>query len=177
MFHLALFSSAEAALPPGTATVLTVFGSCALRAPTLAQRITDHAERRERPRSAWDNLLGRGQSLFVTAFGSTEILLPSLVEEFAALQDLAARAREQRQQLRDLALDLARTQDCGLRLSTFTLFGGCQVRRPSHKREVAALERAQQCGDIDARMRAALDRLVGRSEPELVRGLTGLALA
>ncbi len=176
MFHLTMFSGTEAALQPGAATVLTLFGATVLSAPTLALRLSHYAQRRQQKATTMDVLLGRDRSMFVTLFGATEVLLPSLVDEYAALQQMVAQTPSHRTQLRELANELAHSQDCGLRLSTLTLFGGCSIKRPSAKRQAAALERAQKTGEIDAPLRAALERLVGRAEPEVVRGLAGLAL-
>lgn len=174
MFHLTLFGSAQAGLS-ATSTTLTVFGSTVLLAPTVAQRVLRLAHG-VRP-SRLDVLLGRNRSFMVTFFGSTEVSLPSLIDEWAALRHLAANAEMPRDRLRQLCDGLRAQESHGLDMATLTLFGSCEVSRPSVKREVAALERAEKAGTIDRPTRLTLESLVGRGEPAIIGGLADAALA
>src|SRR5688572_27454473 len=175
MFHLTLFSAAEARLVPAGNTCLTLFGSTALRAPTVAQRVTRLAGLQQRTPSRWDRLLGRNQVLLLTLFGYTEIALPTLVDEYAALRELAARPDVPHDRLRALCETLRAHENCGLDMATFTLFGHCHVGRPSPKRELSAIERARK-GGLDGQTCTALERLVGLGEPAIIGGLAHAAL-
>ncbi|MEZ5963599.1 MAG: hypothetical protein R3F56_07110 [Planctomycetota bacterium] len=175
MFHLTLFSSAETSLASRGHTTLTVFGSSVLHAPTLAQRVLRLA-RPARPPSTWDMILGRHRSMMVTVFGSTEVALPSLLDEWTAMRQLASGHEIPREQLRALCEQLATRDPQGLDLATLTLFGTCRVARPAPKREQAAFERAEKGGVIDRPIRAVLESLVGRGEPAVIGGLTQAAL-
>jgi len=175
MFHLTLFSSAEAALTHQGSTTLTVFGATVLRAPTLAQRVTRLAQR-QRPPSRWDVLLGRDKSLMVTVFGNTDVALPSLLDEWTALRQLIVSNELPRERIRALCDHLRAHDPHGLDLSTFTLFGACRVARPAGKKELAALERAEKAGAIDRPTRNVLESLVGRGEPAVLSGLVDAVL-
>lgn len=177
MFHLTLFSGAEARLVPEGSTAFTLFGSTILRAPTVAQRIVRLANQKQRSSTRLDWLLGRHQVMLITLFGYTEIALPTLVEEYTALRELAARADVPRDHVRQLCDTLRTHQSCGLDMATLTLFGHCHVGRPSTKRELVAIERARKLGDIDGTIGNALERLVGRAEPTIIGGLADVALA
>lgn len=176
MFHLTLFSSAEASLTHRGSTALTLFGTTVLRAPTLAQRVVRLTQQHQAP-TRWDRLLGRDRSLMVTLFGNTQVALPSLLDEWTALRQLAGSNDLPRDRIRTLC-DRLRTHDPhGLDLATLTLFGCCQVVRPSAKRELAGLQRAEKAGTIDGATRNMLEALVGRGEPAILGGLVDVALA
>ena len=177
MFHLTLFSGAEAGLVPDGSTSLTLFGSTILRAPTVAQRIMRMAQHKHQTTTRLSRLFGGGQVMLFTLFGYTEIALPTLVEEFTALRELGQRPELPRDQVRSLCDTLRGHERCGLDVATLTLFGYCEIGRPSNKRELAAIERARKLGDIDGVVSNALERLVGRTEPAIIGGLAQTALA
>lgn len=176
MFHLTLFSTAEAGLTPRGNTALTVFGNTILRVPTVAQRVMRMAQN-ERPPSRWDILMGRGKSLMITLFGCTEVALPALIDEWTGLRQLVASNDLPRDRVRSLCDALQAHDTHGLDLATLTLFGSCQVARPSNKRELAALERAEKAGAIDHTTKSRLEGLVGRGEPAIIGGLVDAVLA
>lgn len=108
-------------------------------------------------------------------FGSTEVSLPTLVEEYVAY--LATRPDLSRDQLRTWCDTLRAQESERLEPSTCTMFGSCRIGRPPAKRELAAIERARKAGDIDATIGQALERLVGRTEAAIIGGVAQAALA
>jgi hypothetical protein len=177
MFHLTLFSYAQARLLPEGSTCFTLFGSTILAAPTVAQRIARLAQHNRAAPTRWQRLLGSDQVLLLTLFGYTEITLPTLVEEYAALRELSAREGVPRDQLRRLCEKLQSHDSGGLDTATLSVFGHCQIGRPTSKRELAAIERARKLGDIDSSVSQALERLVGRTEAAIIGGLAQTTLA
>lgn len=177
MFHLALFSGTEGVLSPRGGTAFVLFGSAELRTPTLAQRLVHARERAQSPLSRMDRLLGRDQWLLITLFGGTNMVRPTLVEELAALRGLMTSGGVSRAEIQGLADASVSPPDLVVGLSTFTLFGACVVARPSAKKEIAAIERAEKAGEVDQRARPLLESLIGQADHSVLRGLSRLALA
>ncbi len=177
MFHLALFSGTEGVLAPTGGTSFVLFGGAELRTPSLAQRLAHARMRAKHPLRRVDRLLGRDQWLLITLFGGTELIRPTLVEELAALRGMMTSGSLSRAELQGLADATLPPPDLVGGLSTFTLFGACTMERPSAKKELAAIERAQKAGEVTPTARPALEGLIGQGDQTILRGLSRLALA
>lgn len=160
MFHLTLFSCTEGEMTPSGLTAVTLFGSCELRRPTLAREIQHYRATQGRPKSLWGWLVGSEENLVATLFGATEIIEPTVADEYAALTGLLQSRQVAREEIGSL-LDMLESKSGGR--STYrslTLFGACISRRKKAAYERKALDAAVESRGIDARTRSWLDTLV-----------------
>jgi hypothetical protein len=177
MFHLTMFGASAVDMAPAGFFCVSLFGHTSVQRPTLARRVLFQRARAGREPSALQRLFGSDRNTVFTVFGATEILVPTLVQEYAALRRLVGSrsigAEECRMHLDVLAQGGAERD----LYTSLTLFGYCGVTRPSQNRERKALEAAVQNGTIEPRTREELAAMIGAPEPAVIDGLGRIALA
>lgn len=177
MFHLTIFGASAVDMAPAGFFCVSLFGHTAVQRPTLARRVLHLRARGNREPSPLSRLLGTDRNTVFTVFGATEILVPTLVEEYAALKRLIATRTIGADECR-MHLDLI-AQGHGHRdlYTSLTVFGMCSESRPSANKERKALDAAIHTGVIEERHRQELGAMIGAPEPSVVEGLGRIALA
>ena len=152
MFAYSIFSYSQAAATARAFSAFSLFGYLELKAPTLAERAIEEERRAGEPgrKSLLDRLAAPDRGIVLTIFGGSEIVLPTLAEEYTALKSLVDSGRIRLDQLDGW---LARLDE-GLSWAAITLFGSCTIRRGEARDEQEALDRALRSGAIRS---AALD--------------------
>src|SRR5688572_15738960 len=148
MFHLTIFGASAVDMAPAGFFCVSLFGHTAVQRPTLARRVLHLRARGNQEPPAWRRLLGTDRNTVFTLFGATEILVPTLLEEYAALRRLVATRAIAADECR-MHLDLI-AQGHGQRelYTSLTLFGFCGESRPSANKERKALEAAFKNGAL-----------------------------
>ena len=157
MFHYSIFAAADGDLPSKGFTALTLCGFSRLRQPTLAQRIQDRQRIRTRKRSWLERISGSDRGTVLTVFGITEIVEPTLVEEYAALRSLVASGAIAPDAIRAVLDDVGARDDW----VAMTLVGICTRSKASRQKQVKALDSAEKSGLIPQNHRQQLDGLIG----------------
>ena len=177
MFHLTMFGASAVDMAPAGFFCVSIFGHTAVQRPTLARRVLFQRARGNREPSALQRLLGSDRNTVFTVFGATEILVPTLVQEYAALRRLVASRAIGVEECR-MHLDLlAQGQGDRDLYTSLTLFGYCGVTRPSQNKERKALEAAVNNGTVEARAKDELAAMIGAPDPTVIEGLGRVALA
>jgi hypothetical protein len=174
MFHVCIFSGSETSIPPGGFTSITLFGSTELRLPTLADRLVRWRNREARETSFWGWLSGADRGLILSVFASTELIRPTILEEFAALRSLLETRAIDARELPDLLEDLLR-EGSHDDWTTLSLFAGCTVEQPERDVEMQAIHAAHRAGMFDDKIRSALRSLVGTPHGAAARALGRIA--
>ena len=160
MIHVTFCGGSEAEMSPGGFTAFTMFGGVELRRPTLAQRILYRRANRNKTYSRWDRFMGRGKSLVITLFGGTDIIPPTVMEEYAAMRNLMQSGVVTKEECLMLIDELSAGDDCS-EVSRFTMFGACEFSQQKAKKELKALDAAQDARIIDGETRRQLENAVG----------------
>lgn len=158
-----VFGSAEAEIAPIGFTAFTMYGYTKLKRPTLAQRVMQKRRQRQQTQpSRLDVLMGRDRSMVITLFGGTDIVAPTLVEEYSALRNLLQSGSITKDECRGLIQGLSLADES--EISRFTMFGACNYSKPTLKAERKALEAAEDLGTITATVRHQLVEAIGAAD-------------
>jgi hypothetical protein len=138
MVHFCVFGGREGQLGVGRNVYITLFGGSEFKRPAMARRLID------RPRDSDDDA---PFYFFFTAFGSTSIKWPTLVEEYLALME-SLRAGSLTLERWDRSV--ARSSDWGtMHTASFTIFGGLETDElPSEEDELDDLSLQRHAGQI-----------------------------
>lgn len=161
MIHLTLFGGTESEIAPGTFTAFTMFGGAELKRPTLAQRIMQRRRDKGRKLGFRERWFGRDRSVVITIFGGTDILAPTIMEEYAALKNLVQSGVLSRTECRDLVQEIASGDDERGEISRVTFCGACGFASPKAKVEHRALAAAESARIISSQTRRELEKAVG----------------
>ncbi len=169
MFAYSIFSYSQAAATARAFSAFSLFGYLELKAPTLAERAIEEERRAGEPgrKSLLDRLAAPDRGIVLTIFGGSEIVLPTLAEEYTALKSLVDSGRIR---LDQLDAWLARLDE-GLSWAAITLFGSCTIRRGEARDEQEALDRALRSGAIPAQHHSVLTGLIGATDSSVARTL------
>jgi hypothetical protein len=136
MLQVCIFGGHEGRLEASKRVVLTLFGGCDLRRPTLARQLL--WLRHRDPHVA----VTRKRHVAITLFGATEIKVPTLAEEYIDMRELLRSGRISTVDWDALMADLTRAEDQGFwALTMFGAFEECSL--PTEDEEVDGL--AVQC--------------------------------
>ena len=80
MIHFCIFGAREGELTPDQRVCVTAFGACSLKRPPIAKLLVE-ARRRSK-----EGLTKRSH-FFITICGATELKLPTLAEEYLAMNE------------------------------------------------------------------------------------------
>jgi hypothetical protein len=164
-----MFGAYEGRLGADKRVLLTVFGGCELRRPTLARRLLT-----ERHRSK-DGKPARFRPIVITLFGATEIKLPTLAEEFLDLREAIRSGALPPDALDRLGVG-ADAEDEGAVFS-LTLFAGCdEAGLPNEDEEVDGLAMQRHLGNMTDREVQVLQCGVGQ-DPAQRRAVLRQAMA
>jgi hypothetical protein len=174
MFHFTVFGGTEASLPLSNCISFTFFGGTELRRPTLARRLQRLKESRDRPPTFFERVFEVDRNIVVTLFGATEIVAPSLLEEYLDLQNLLKAGVITADEGRKLLLAIAQRGEGRDLYTALTLFGACTVKHPAPDEERRALDGGVGAGLLSERERHELQAVVGRPEAEAIERLARL---
>jgi hypothetical protein len=177
MIHLTLFGGTDAEIAPGTFTAFTMFGGAELKRPTLAQRIMQRRREKGRKLGFRERWFGRDRSLVITIFGGTDILAPTIMEEYAALRNLVQSGVLSKAECRDLIQEIASGDDERGEISRITFCGGCGFESPKPKIEHRALDAAESARIINAQTRRELEKAIGCPSNTAASVVAAVALA
>lgn len=159
MFYYTIFAGSEARMTARGFTAVTLFGGAELTRPTLAQRILARETPRRKPENWWERLSQRDDNFVFTLFGSTEIIEPTLMEEYAALRGLISTGSLNPEVIRNRLRELL-SEEGDRDLTTLTIFGGFSDQRPKRSIQVKALDDGERAGIISNVHRRRLDDVV-----------------
>lgn len=97
----------------------------------------------------------------ITLFGATEILSPTLMEDYAALRNLVVSGVVTKEDCLQLIEDLASCEDAGSDVSRVTLFGACCSESPTEELERRAIDSAERAQVITRETGDELSQLIG----------------
>ena len=173
MFHFTIFGRSEAHMPPSGLFSMTVFGGTTLRRATLAQRALELEVESARRQTWLQRVTDSSRNTALTLFGTTEVMEPTLMEEYSALTSVIATraiaADELARRLRVLS-ESVRDEE----LTTLTVFGGFLHRRPSLRKQFQALENGEKAGLISKAHRRRLDDVADAAPSACTAVLGGL---
>ena len=105
-------------------------------------------------------LVGRDRPLAITFFGVTNIVSPTIIEEYSAVRSLLDSGTITVEECRALVGSLA-SPDSREEITMVTLFGGCGFETVSEKKQRKALDLAERSGAISSRTRGELEQAIG----------------
>ncbi len=176
MYHYTFFGATEGSITTDGFSSICIFGYCRLVRPTLAERILQerHKPSQEQPKSWFEQMSTSDRGFVLTVFGGTEIVPPTLMEEYAALRNLLESGSVSQAECRNLTETLLRGQRKDEWL-TLTAFAACTKSRQSRGKELKALEAGERAGRISKAHRSQLDGLIGAPESTVADVLGQLA--
>jgi len=155
MLRLCLFGSYSGVLAPDRRCCVTLFGACALKAPTMARQLL--AARQHR------TLNHRSpRHFFFTLFGTTSIKSPTLAEEFIDLREAMQSGALELDRWDEYITALDRAHTGGF--FTLTLFATlAETELPSDDEEIESLALQRHFGNIGDDSSKVLEMGVGQS--------------
>lgn len=155
MFHFTIFAANEGEISPSDFTSVTFFGVCKLKRPTMAQRIMRQRLESTRKVRWYERVFGSSRGLILTVFGATELIRPSLMEEYASMRSLVSsgsmNATELNRHLERILAGGARDE-----WLTLTFFGACVDGSIKPGKQLKALDAGRKAGLISDRHHSQL---------------------
>ena len=175
MLQYTIFGGSDGQIAPRGFSAVTLYGYSRLTRPTLAQRILNLKQGPPpKPKSWWERAGRSDRALILTVFGMTEIINPTLMEEYSALRSLLATDAVTPDECRELTLRILRG-DGKDDFITFTVFGACYTKKHPRSAEEQALDAAESAGAIPRAHRVRLGLAVGAPPSTVVDVLSQLA--
>ncbi len=155
-----IFGASEAEITSSGFTSVTLFGGTELRRQTVAERIMRRRAVAGRKPGIWESLVGRDRPLAITFFGVTNIVSPTIIEEYSAVRSLLESGTITGEECMALVGSLA-SPDSREEITRVTLFRGCGIGPVSEKKQRKALDVAERSGAISSRTRGELEQAIG----------------